>query len=329
MNSSRTPSISIGLPVYNGEKYLREAIESVLSQTYTDFELIICDNASTDRTEEICKSYVRQDARVRYQRNQTNVGGANNANLTVQLATGRYFLYFADDDILDPSYLARCLQVLAERPDIILCYSLLIDIDGAGQRLRITKHALGLSPDPYQRFVSLIQRGHYAEAIYGLMRLEVLRQTRLEQNYSHSDRTLLCELALRGRFYQIQTPLFHKRLHKRNVFLDHYSRMAWFDPAIVGSIVFPSWIQFFDFLVTIHRTNMTLVHKLRCYLYMLGPYMWAYAPRMFKDIIVASYMSIKTPEWRANFYKQRDNWSTQSEIGEHPTGIDWILDKKS
>jgi glycosyltransferase involved in cell wall biosynthesis len=329
MNSKSTPTVSIGLPVYNGEKFLHEAIESVLSQTVTDFELIICDNASTDRTEEICSSYARQDARVRYQRNQTNVGGANNANLTVQLATGRYFLYFADDDVLDPGYLERCLQVLETWPDIILCYSLLIDIDETGRQLRITKHELGLSADPYQRFVSLIQRGHYAEAIYGLMRLDILRQTRLEQNYSHSDRTLLCELALRGRFYQIQTPLFHKRLHKRNVWLDHYSRMAWFNPALVGTIVFPSWIQFFDFLVTIHRTNTAVYHKLRCYLYMLGPYLWAYAPRMIKDIMVAVYMSLKTPAWRANFYKQRDNWSTPDEIPEHSTSIDWFLDKTS
>lgn len=329
MPTGSVPTVSIGLPVYNGEKFLRQAIESILTQTYADFELIIGDNASTDGTEEICRGFAAQDARVRYQRNETNIGGANNANMTVGMARGRYFLYFADDDILDPTYIESCLRVLQERPDIFLCYSQLIDIDDAGQQLRITRHELGLSADAYQRFVSLIQRGHYCEAIYGLMHLDILRQTRLEQNYSHSDRTLLCELALRGRFYQIQTPLFHKRLHQRNIFLDHYSRMAWFDPANVGKIVFPSWVQFLDFMVTIHRTNASFVDKLRCYLYMLGPYMWAYAPRMIKDVVFAAYMSLKSPAWRVNFYQQRDNWSTQNKIGEHSTGIDWLLDRKS
>jgi glycosyltransferase involved in cell wall biosynthesis len=84
--TAKTPKISIGLPVRNGEEYLEESIDSILAQTFTDFELIISDNASTDRTEAICRAYAAKDRRIRYYRNPVNIGGANYGNLTFQLA---------------------------------------------------------------------------------------------------------------------------------------------------------------------------------------------------------------------------------------------------
>lgn len=83
--------VSIGLPVYNGEQYLAKALDSLLAQTFTDFEVIISDNASTDRTSEICAAYLERDPRIRYYRNQQNIGAAPNFNRTFELATGMYF----------------------------------------------------------------------------------------------------------------------------------------------------------------------------------------------------------------------------------------------
>src|SRR5262245_52473779 len=97
-----SPTVSIGLAVYNGGQYLAQAIESILGQSYADFELIISDNASTDETETICRSYVARDERIRYSRNATNIGGARNENLTTTLARGRYFRWAAHDDYLEP-----------------------------------------------------------------------------------------------------------------------------------------------------------------------------------------------------------------------------------
>ena len=96
--ADRVPKVTIGLPVYNGEQFLAQSIETLLGQTFTDFELVISDNASTDRTEEICRKFAEADARILYSRNDRNVGGMNNANLTVDRARGEYYRLAAHDD---------------------------------------------------------------------------------------------------------------------------------------------------------------------------------------------------------------------------------------
>src|SRR5262249_60446249 len=108
---------SVGLPVFNGESYLESAITSVLGQTFEDFELIICDNASTDRTAEICNDYAARDSRIRYFRNPRNLGAAPNYNLAFSQARGRYFKWLAHDDRMRPSFLAKTVRVLDDRTD--------------------------------------------------------------------------------------------------------------------------------------------------------------------------------------------------------------------
>ena len=96
------PRVSIGLPVYNGDNYLAETLDSILAQTFTDFELIISDNGSTDRTEAICRRYAAQDHRVRYVRNPSNLGAARNYKRAFELARGEYFKWNGHDDPLAP-----------------------------------------------------------------------------------------------------------------------------------------------------------------------------------------------------------------------------------
>ena len=103
--SENEPRVSIGMPVYNGEKYLEEAIQSILAQTYSDFELVISDNASTDKTQEICLEYAARDSRVRYHRNEKNLGAAPNYNRTFELSTGQYFKWADYDDLLAEEFL--------------------------------------------------------------------------------------------------------------------------------------------------------------------------------------------------------------------------------
>src|SRR5574341_1733201 len=124
-----TPTVSIGLPVYNGERFLVEAINSLLAQTYTDFELIISDNASTDRTDEICMSFQASDARIRYYRQKTNIGGGNNANFTFKVAKGKYFCWAAHDDVYAPRFLEECVAVLDGAPEVVLSHTIVAEID--------------------------------------------------------------------------------------------------------------------------------------------------------------------------------------------------------
>jgi glycosyltransferase involved in cell wall biosynthesis len=116
------PKVSIGMPVYNGENFIVESLDALFAQTFTDFELIICDNASTDRTGEICREYAARDARIRYCRNETNIGASANYNLTFELARGDYFKWAAHDDICAPTYVERCVEALDRDPGVALAY---------------------------------------------------------------------------------------------------------------------------------------------------------------------------------------------------------------
>jgi len=126
------PTLSIGMPVFNGARYLQEAIESLLTQTFVDFELIISDNASTDPTREICLENARRDSRIRYVRQSHNVGGPRNWNFVAEEACGRYFKWASANDLHDRKFVERCLNLLDEDRQIVLCYAdtMLIDEHG-------------------------------------------------------------------------------------------------------------------------------------------------------------------------------------------------------
>src|SRR3989304_6465989 len=117
-----TPLVSVGLPVFNGNKYIEQAIDSILAQTYQNFELIISDNASNDRTQEICQAFVARDKRIKYFRNDKNLGAAPNFNNVFNLSSGKYFKWAAYDDLLAPDFLSRCIDVLESMPDVVLCF---------------------------------------------------------------------------------------------------------------------------------------------------------------------------------------------------------------
>src|ERR1700733_3847565 len=133
--------VSIGLPVFNGEEYLEQSVASILAQTYTNFELIISDNASSDRTESICRGYAERDARVRYCRQPRNRGVTWNFRQVALLARGEYFLWMAHDDRFAPEYVESCLAFLQKNPGTVLCYSKAIEIDEDGKQLARQKQA--------------------------------------------------------------------------------------------------------------------------------------------------------------------------------------------
>lgn len=275
--SSNVPTVSIGLAVFNGEKYLTEAIDSILAQTYTDFELIISDNASKDRTGEICRQYAAQDSRIRYFCNPSNIGGVNNENLTFELSQGKYFRLMAHDDLLAPELIAQSVEILESNPDVVLCYSDIAVIDSEGKQFKIINADVGNEEHSYQRFRQLASQEHRCEATYALTRADVLRQMQLQLNYSDSDRNFLADLSLRGKFYKINQPLFYKRYHPERsieVYEDRYQRMAWFDPQINESNLpyscyFMYWRQVFHFYSIVTRAPINIHHKIICYLHLI------------------------------------------------------------
>lgn len=130
-------TVSVCMPVYNGSDYIEESIRSILSQTYTNFHLIVCDNCSTDNTEEIVRSF--GDARIIYSRNQTNLGLVGNANRCLELADGDYVHILHHDDIMRDDNLERKVHILDQHPSVGLVHSNVGFIDQEGNRLNLTK----------------------------------------------------------------------------------------------------------------------------------------------------------------------------------------------
>jgi len=272
------PRVSIGLPVYNGERYLEAALDALLSQTCTDFELIISDNASTDRTQAICREYARRDPRVIYHRSDRNRGAAWNHNCVVELARAPYFKWAAHDDICAPEFLERCADGLDRQPAAVLCYPQTVLIDETGERLGpYGDHCAPASSDPVTRFRELMESAGLSNPMYGVIRTSVLRRTSLLGRYTASDLVLLGELALYGTFYLLPEPLFYRRDHQQKSSRSNPSAAAlasWYDPRNQGRIVLRHWRLFYEHLLSIARTPIGLSARVRCSVYMLRWLRW-------------------------------------------------------
>jgi len=280
----KTPRVSIALPVYNGADFLAETLDSLLGQTFVDFELIICDNASTDDTEAICRRYASADRRVFYRRNARNIGAAPNFNLAVSLARGEYFKWAAHDDICHPCYLERCVAELDRHPDAVLVYPKAQVIDSEARPLEIFSEDLPIGEmDPFVRFKALT-RGHRCYQVFGLHRLSVLRTTPLIGLYARGDEILLCWLALRGHFIRIDDTLFYPRRHNsqsmamlgdpaRNRSANFLAYSTWFDPRWRQRMIFPWWRSLKELVLCVTHSPISMVTRYRCLKHLLK---WAY-----------------------------------------------------
>lgn len=269
-----TPLVTIGLPVFNGDNYLAEAILSVLAQTYINLELIISDNGSADGTELICRDYASQDSRIHYHRSVQNRGAAWNYNRVVELANGKYFRWLAHDDMIAPSTIEKSVQILDAQPKVVLCFTATQDIDDQGNFLGVKHSNVNAQvPEAYKRFsgLSRVHPSHNCEEVFGLIRLNSLRETKMIDNYTDSDRTLLATLGLYGPFHEIPEPLFLHRIHPASsvqVNPNAEVRAAWFDPKLGGRIVFPKWRQMYELYVAIAQSPLPMSEKARCYFQM-------------------------------------------------------------
>ena len=272
---SKVPRLSVGLPVYNGEKYLADALDALLSQSYSDFELIISDNASTDRTQEICLRYAACDPRIRYFRQPVNLGAAPNHNFVVEQAGGEYFKWASHDDLYGRDLLLRCVEALDDRPEVVLSHAWQAYVDTEGNILRRGEYRLATDArDPAIRFRDMLfVLG--GDDFYGVMRIDVLRRTPLHGSYHHADRTLVTEMSLYGPFYQVPELLYFRRDHPdraERARATKRSRAQNFDPRRGDRLRHPMVRllaeYIWGYLAAIHRSPLTPADRLRCYGYL-------------------------------------------------------------
>ena len=262
----KTPLLSIGLPVFNGQDYVAEAIESLLGQTFHDFELIIADNASTDSTVAICERYASKDARIRLLKADVNKGAAWNFNRTVRQSASRYFKWAAHDDLHAPEFLRQCIDVLERDESVVLAFTRTNFIDGKGADLGEYKYPLDLDTAT-KRDVFLIYThgGHIVHEVFGVIRRDALENTSLIGGYVGSDLTLLGRLALAGRFVQIPRVLFFHREHAGRSTVATGGNQGfthWFDAMKTGRYAMPRWKRLFESIRSVAAQPMGLSDRL-------------------------------------------------------------------
>lgn len=263
-----TPTVSIALPVFNGARHLAAALDSLLEQSYADFELIICDNASDDGTREICERYVARDDRVRYIRSDTNRGAAWNYNRGLETASGRYFKWASHDDLCAPTYLERCVEVLDRASEsVVLAYPRTVLIDDEGRFLAPYEDGLDLRDSkPHRRLRALIRNLVMSNAVFGLIRREALERTRKHGAYISADYILLAELAMLGQFWEIPEPLFLRRDHSlmsRRANRTNAELAEWFE---TGARRRSEFLRLFaEYVSALRRTPLPPTDRLRAF----------------------------------------------------------------
>lgn len=280
---TRVPPLTIGVPVYNGERYLAQALDSLLSQDYTDFTLVISDNCSADATPEIAASYASQDARVTVVRQRENIGGAANFSYLAHTAESPLFKWASADDLCGPSFVSRCVEQLQIHPEAVLAHTRALMISEDGEVLfPFTDHLAFLDPDPAIRIREFVRQYRFSNALQGVIRTDVLKRTALIAPAVSSDVTTLAQLALLGGFAEYQEPLFLRRRAASSVGLGTLNRrevQEWFRPGSRRPPMPVLWRVSWDIQKSIATAPMNMSDRLRCLAY----YRQARLEELFED----------------------------------------------
>lgn len=211
------PAVTIGMPVYNGARFLDEALQSIRGQTFADFVLVVSDNGSTDDSVEILRAHAAEDRRIELIVNEENQGAAWNYNRVFAACRTPFFKWAAADDAMAPTCVERCHEVLvASGEDAVLAFPATQLIDGSGAPLGVFLDPLDTSREttPHGRLRRIVANAVYGNVVFGLLKSAAVRRTRGHGAYPSSDLVLLAELALVGRFVAIEEPLFLRREHE-------------------------------------------------------------------------------------------------------------------
>ena len=275
------PMLTIGMPVYNGERFLAKALDSFLSQTFTDFQILLSDNASTDKTEDIARDYAARDKRIRYFRNARNMGAGWNFLRVYQLATGKYYKQAAHDDFCEPDFLKWCIDALESDPGFVVAHTKTRVVDADGNLIEDYECPLRTNDDdPVVRFADLTIINHRCFQIFGVHRMSALRSLPPMGSFPHADGILLAQLGLIGRFFESDKRLFINTRHSGQsswtMPVRHQKRrfrltsrdvrmppQEWWDPERGQKITLPEWNIFVRYLRSINQSPLDQAQKMR------------------------------------------------------------------
>ncbi len=292
------PLVSIAVPVYNGQTYLAEALDSILNQTVDDIEIIITDNASTDDTSKICEHYASQDRRIRYLRNATNIGANPNFNLGPTYARGRYFKWAPHDDVIEPEYLEKCIAALEANPSAVLCHSHVRYIDAQSRSIGVYEGAVRdtTSDLVHKRLGGVILPAHPVHEVLGLYVREVLENSVLMPSYHNGCRETLAENSLRGQIIVIPEPLMAIRDHTErysHANTELRNRADFIDPSTANELSFPTWRLYGAYWTMVRANVHRRSDRLRCYGQLTRWFWWNWnSIRLVMDVLRIAFPGV-------------------------------------
>lgn len=286
----------IGLPVYNGQKYLAAAIESHLSQSFGDFDLVLADNGSTDATPAICADFASKDKRVKVLRSPENRGILWNHRRVLEAieSPAQYFRWAGADDIVGPGLFEAMVDMLNARPEVEAVIPDTKNINGQGEIIGSMARALDLqSPDVYERARDVLLADYQHVVAYGLLRASTLRALRTGPNYIGWDPIFIWELALRGQIVQAAGPVLLRRWHEGSISRVKTTKemRKWVEPHAKAGINFPHWTWSYERLRSLLHTPLSTRDKWRVGRILARVTLWQRA-RLLRDVTQAARRSL-------------------------------------
>lgn len=272
-----TTKVSIGIPVHNGEKWIKDTLNSILSQTHTNIEVIISDNASTDNTEAVCRGFSERDARVRYYRNEKNIGVANNFNAVFYHSTGDYFKWSSVSDIIKPDFIEMCLDKFAIDSSLVLvCPGTVLFNEKDGTEEKYDDKLDVSSDSPVERFVHYLENVKLNNIMNGLIKTEALKKTGVFKNFLGADVNMIAELSLYGKLIFLPEYLFFRRMEEETatVYKPVEEVLEYYNPSKKNLMLFQYWVMDLYYFKIINNSLLISAEKRTLYRYILKMLYW-------------------------------------------------------
>lgn len=239
------PRVMVGMPVYNAAPWLAESLQSWRTQSLTNFRLVICDNASTDESFEICAEFAKLDPRISLHRNPRNIGICGNFRRVFRLAAASdYFMWASSHDHFASTMLERCVATLESRPDAVICCGQTALFERDVESAKYYDDVAGIDDDsPFQRFRAVVGGIRINNLVHGLIRTSALAKTPLVEDYYSSDNVLIAQLALAGKIVRLPEVLFYRRWEPRastSRMTEREQQRHW-DPDNIGMNRYTHW----------------------------------------------------------------------------------------
>ncbi|HTE40847.1 MAG TPA: glycosyltransferase family A protein [Steroidobacteraceae bacterium] len=265
------------MPLYNSAPWIESAVRSILAQTLTDLELILCDNASEDASREICERLAAEDARIRYRRHDRNIGANRNYRSTLEYATGKYFKWMSSSDLYGPTFLADCVAELESKPDVVLAIGNTVLFADVAEDGKIYDGDFALpSADAKERFAKLLTSLQLNNVFNGVMRTSVIRSIGPLGTFGMADVVLMAELALRGKFLLLDKPHFYRRMTPDTAtkLKSAQEIQQHLEPKVAQPLLWQAWIFYSALLGAALRSTRFGAERLRVLSYVLRQMIW-------------------------------------------------------